>query len=324
MNIQKKFSTQSVVVSVACVIYTTVALTWEGDEWGVITRSQIHDEAAAMIDFKWTPNKTIQNFGYDAIYYTFWKGVYYSGEAYSSGFEESDDYPPENKTEFLDAVATTAGGQTELGNDCSGFVSIAWKLPMRYFTVDFEGDATTDGDYVTCLGNQGTGQNVDLRIGDALNRSGVHIVLFKARTASGILAMEQTPRTARYREWSWSSLKNYRPVRRHSVDENAPPTFCPTPALALNVRLGGKKFFSGMARDEKGLKQIVMKVSGPKGIGLLGFRKTIIGVNHDLSNYYFDSNDPAYSGLKGLYNVTLKVFDTEGQLTTQTFSINVL
>ncbi|WP_295408433.1 hypothetical protein [uncultured Thiocystis sp.] len=153
MKIYKnKFPIESTIVFVACVIYTVVALTWEGDEWGEIKRSQILNEAASMIDFKWTPNKTIQNFGYDTTYFTFKKGVYYSGEAYSSGFEESNDYPPENKTEFLDGVATTSGGITELGNDCSGFVSIAWKLPMRYFTVDFEGDAKTNGDYVTCLG----------------------------------------------------------------------------------------------------------------------------------------------------------------------------
>jgi phytoene/squalene synthetase len=88
--------------------------------------------------------------------------------------------------------------------------------------------------------------------------------------------------------------------------------------------LGGKKFISGIARDDKELKRVVMKVSGPKGSDIQAFSEMIDGVAHDLSNYAFDSNNSTYAGLKGSYSVELEVIDDVDQTTTQTFSINVI
>ncbi len=115
--------------------------------------------------------------------------------------------------------------QTGYGNDCSGFASICWRLPSRYTTWTFEHDASNSGGYVDSLGATGTGQTAGLIRGDALNDDYNHIVLFNRALAGGQMeAMEQTPTTARFRTWYWSSLSSYRPIRRRDLVVTPPPT----------------------------------------------------------------------------------------------------
>jgi len=114
-----------------------------------------------------------------------------------------------------------------IGNDCSGFVSIAWTLGSRYATTTFETDATGAGGYVDSLGDIGTCQSAGLITGDACNKSGSHIILFNRDLGGGQMeSMEQTPWVAYRRTWYWSSLSDYRPIRRRQLVTS------PTPAAA--------------------------------------------------------------------------------------------
>lgn len=210
---------------------------WSGEPWAPTSRASIEVKATQMMKNSWTPKNTISNFGYRSTYHTFYKGTSYTGMAYSQ------NNPQENWSEFLDVVGNTKGGRTYYGSDCSGFVSIAWKLPSRYATFIFENDAIQSGGYVSSLGAVGSGQNAGLKLGDALNKSGSHILLFKKRISSGVISMEQTPWTARSREWSWSQLSKYRPIRRNNLTSEDPPPNAITGTVTtnggnLNVRSG--------------------------------------------------------------------------------------
>jgi hypothetical protein len=134
-----------------------------------------------MISPWWTPKNTINNFEVGSTYQQYNVGAHYQGVAYSQG------NPQENLSEFLTAVKNTPPGTTQYGNDCSGFVSMVWKLPLRYATSDFEADAASAGNYVTSRGNIGSAKQTILLSGDALVKSGDHMVLFKDRIPGGIL-----------------------------------------------------------------------------------------------------------------------------------------
>ena len=164
-----------------------ITLAWDGEsDFSAMSRENITDIANEMIDSIWSPNADMNNWAYDGIYYL-WEANYpYSGEAYCQ------NNPQENWAEFYSEVNSTEGGTTYFGNDCSGFVSISWRLMKRLTTVGFE--ASLDGTYMYALGSTGKAQDVSLLQGDALNWAGEHIILFNYYTTSGgIVSMEQTP-----------------------------------------------------------------------------------------------------------------------------------
>ncbi|HPQ65903.1 MAG TPA: SH3 domain-containing protein, partial [bacterium] len=132
------------------------------------------------------------------------------------------------------ALYDTAGYSPGIGNDCSGFASICWTLPSRYTTVTFETDATSAGGYVDSLGNIGDCATAGLIVGDACDKSGSHIILFNRDLGGGQMeSMEQTPWTAYRRTWYWSSLADYRPMRRRQlITSPTPPVVTPTPVPA--------------------------------------------------------------------------------------------
>ncbi len=196
-------------------IFISSLYAWTGDPWSSISRQTILKIADEMIDFTWSPRTTISNWSNGSIWYTFSAGKSYMGEAYSQ------NNPQENWAEFYNLVNNTAGGNTYYGNDCSGFVSISWKLPARYTTTSFESDAISDGGYVASLGAVGSGKNAGLLLGDAFVASGSHIIIFEyyLPDGSGIKAMEQTPPSAKRSDWTWKKLASYRPIRRDKIDE---------------------------------------------------------------------------------------------------------
>jgi hypothetical protein len=171
---------------ISLLIGTSALHAWSGDTWGPISRETIARIADEMIDFSWTPKNTITNqTSNDYPTTTYNAGTIYYGEAYCM-FND----PVQNWAEFYSLVNNTAGGTTYYGNECSGFVSISWKLPERYTTSDFECDAINKSsscnyysptdDYVTSLGSASDVDKVGLLRGDALvSTTKGHIILFE-------------------------------------------------------------------------------------------------------------------------------------------------
>jgi hypothetical protein len=193
---------------------------WTGDTWSSISRQTILKIADEMVDFSWTPKSNINNWNYGSVWQPFNAGTVYYGEAYTQSGTTAN--PQRNWEEFYGVVKNTSGGNTYYGNDCSGFVSMSWKLPKRYTTTSFESDATSDGGYVTSLGPISNGQKIQgLLLGDALVTTG-HIIMFEnyLSDGSGIKAIEQTPNSAvRTEKYKWDRLASYRPIRRNKIDE---------------------------------------------------------------------------------------------------------
>jgi|GEM_PF-5420103 len=225
--------------------------TWTGDPWGSISRERIVEIAEDMIDVTWTPANTIYNYRSPTQpRTTFHQGQMYRGVAYNMIYEADD------KQGFLGKVAVTPGGDTSYGNDCSGFISISWRLPRRLNTVRFEDEVTGPAILARSLGAIGSGPSVELRLADAFNRSGSHNILFHRYSSTGVVSMEQTPgprnmglpHAEMRRNWSWSSLSNYRPIRRNLIEgedaDELPSSkfvtgdWARTTASSLNLRAG--------------------------------------------------------------------------------------
>jgi hypothetical protein len=194
---------------------------WDGDKWGPMKREEIISIAKKMIDSPWSPNKICRgwNVSYDPP--EFYPGKTYYGMLYTQ------NNPQENWEEFLAGITnlpydyygywgTNNRWYNYYGTDCSGFVSICWKLPERYSTTLFYEDANGSRKYCYPLGSIGSSASVSLLSGDALNSKGNHIILFSHySTSNTIISLEQTPNNAKMREWYYSSLQNYQPIRRN-------------------------------------------------------------------------------------------------------------
>ncbi len=204
-------SSRALIIGAGLLMLPWGAAAWTGDTWGNITRDTIKSNADLMIDSTWVPKNTFTNFEYGSTYLTYNKGVAYTGVAYSQ------NNPQENWTEFYTSVMTTSGGSVGYGNDCSGFVSICWKLPSREVTSWFESQI---GTYWISLGDIGSAATAPLLMGDALNSASVgHIVLFLSYDTGGIRTMEQTPTHAQRKLRTYSELAQYRPIRRLQITD---------------------------------------------------------------------------------------------------------
>ncbi len=206
----KTMKLKLMVIGVALLMLPCAAPAWTGDTWGPISRAAIQANADLMIDSTWTPKNTITNWEYGSTYYTYTKGVTYTGVAYSQ------HNPQENWPEFYSYVTNASGGTTYYGNDCSGFASICWRLPARKSTYLFESQL---GTYWTSLGETNSAATAPLELGDALNSASDHIVLFLNRETSGVRTMEQTPYHAQRKSREYSFLESYRPIRRLDVTD---------------------------------------------------------------------------------------------------------
>jgi uncharacterized delta-60 repeat protein len=227
---------------------------WTGDMWCSISRETITNIASEMIDSTWSPKNTIRNWEYGSQWNYFYSGTTYRGIAYSQ------NNPQENWPEFFNLISTTSGGDTYYGNDCSGFVSISWKLPARYTTTSFETDL--GGDYFYALGEIGDGPYVSLLQGDALNDDGNHIILFNRYLSGGVESMEQTPPTATRRVWTWSQLSTYRPIRRSLLEDSLKVGDRIQTSYNLNVRICPSISCTIIAVEPTGAKGTI--IGGPQ------------------------------------------------------------
>ncbi|MGQ9617372.1 MAG: hypothetical protein ACUVUG_00240 [Candidatus Aminicenantia bacterium] len=203
-----------------------IFLGWDGDKWGSIKRGEIIKIARGMIETPWSPNKICKGWNISLSPSEFYPGNTYLGILYTQ------NNPPENLEEFLREIKNLPydyygywGSNNRwynyYGNDCSAFVSICWKLPVRYSTTLFHYDANGKRQYCHPLGPVGSSAQVLLLPGDALNSSGFHIIIFNYKSSSNtIVSLEQTPNTARSRTWYYSSLQSYQPIRRNLILED--------------------------------------------------------------------------------------------------------
>jgi len=219
---------------------TYAAFAWTGEATFVsMSRSEIQALADQMIDSSWTPHTTFSNYEYtDAgvnVYRQYNAGTTYYGVAYGQG------YPQNNWAEFSYNMGITSAGNKTYGNDCSGFVSICWKLTQRYNTAGFESSL---GTYWTSLGAPGSVASVNLLLGDALNSpspNDEHMVMFLSYNSTGINTMEQTisgPNhlAKRYtRSYTYLANNLYRPIRRNQIIESMAKAqlTSPTPGTTL-------------------------------------------------------------------------------------------
>lgn len=230
---------------------TSHSFAWNGvSTFEVVTRETIADTAMEMINATWIspaafrnveeitgPNRAIPS-------YTGWfaKDTQYTGVPYTQGSTEPFHNPPLwstlTKDEFITVVSTTAGfdaqllfespphNQRGLGNDCSGFVSICWKLTSRYKTPDFVGNNLLGGvdGQMYALGQVGEGQQLALIKGDAFVAGESHILLFDEYHSdkTGFSTMEQVPDHAQKRSLTWAKVGSYQPIRRNKIDEGFP------------------------------------------------------------------------------------------------------
>lgn len=196
---------------------------WDGEKWGGISRDEIVKRAKEMIESPWSPNKICRGWNISVDPPEFYPGKTYYGMLYTQ------NNPQENWEEFIKGITSLPydyygywGSNNRwynyYGTDCSGFVSICWKLPERYSTTLFYEDANGKRKYCYPLGPEGSSAQVSLLPGDALNNAGSHIILFSHKSPSNtIISLEQTPNNAKMREWYYSSLKNYQPIRRNWI-----------------------------------------------------------------------------------------------------------
>lgn len=228
-------------IAIALLILPGTALAWTGDTWGNITRATIKSNADLMIDATWVPKNSFTDWEQDTTYYSYTGGTTYTGVAYT----QND--PQQNLPEFLNSVTNTAGGSVKYGSDCSGFVSMCWRLPLRENTTKFESQI---GTYWVSLGNIGSAASVSLLPGDALNYAGVHIFMFLDYESGGIRTMEQTKNHAQHLLRSFSSLGNYRPIRRLQILEDKV------------ISLGGNMAFGGVLVGTNTQRTLTINNSG--------------------------------------------------------------
>jgi hypothetical protein len=181
---------------------------WTGNTWGSMTRTDIENIAKTMVDPTWSTSGFTNLMNASSGSTRYFAAGTYKGIAYS----QHD--PQENWSEFASKINTNNNG-----NDCSGFVSICWKLPFRWSTYDFEAAAANGSSYVVKLGNIGDCDIASLVRGDCCVDNYSHMVIFDAYSSSGgITTMEQTPNFARRgRQWTWSGLQSFRPIRRTNL-----------------------------------------------------------------------------------------------------------
>ncbi len=199
-----------------------VLLLWSGESWKTMTRAQILSRAVQMIDGTWTPSHTQRGWTSSRSPYIFYAGRTYHGVLYTQ------NNPVENWAEFKSRIRNARKyygywrnhrWYNYLGNDCSGFVSIAWGMPSRFTTRDFYYEANYRKRYAYALGRVGQAAQVNLKKGDAINSSGSHIILVGKKITNGVLSLEQTPNTAKRRNWYYSSLSHYQPIRRKDISD---------------------------------------------------------------------------------------------------------
>lgn len=196
-------------------------------------RNQVAAKAKAMIDFSWIPTSNL--IGWESLK-TFRTGVSYYGIPYSQTINQVDEKAFKNSmslSNFYSPLTNIYGGlMPRYGNDCSGFLSIAWGITRRnttYFrngikdgTYAKVGSYTTDNPTITQLKNS----YKFLKKGDAVVCIGHTFMIYDNDVSnSKIIAYEQTPPNAQMTTWTYNQLANdtYLPFTLKYMDNGDVP-----------------------------------------------------------------------------------------------------
>jgi len=196
-------------------------------------RNQVAAKAKAMIDVSWTPTSNL--IGWESLK-TFRTGVTYYGIPYSQTVNQVDEKAFKDSmslSNFYSSLTNIYGGlMPRYGNDCSGFLSIAWGITRRnttYFrngikdgTYTKVGSYTTDNPTVAQLKNS----YKFLQKGDAVVCVGHTFMIYSNDVSnSKVTAYEQTPPNAQLTTWTYDQLANdtYLPFTLKYMDNGDVP-----------------------------------------------------------------------------------------------------
>lgn len=202
------------------------AYDFEGDSKDLLATPRIRgsrqeslDKAVKMIDVAWTPVKKFMGWrNTNGTEYWFNAGQQYKGIVYTQTdnmVDEDSFLAAMSKPDFYDIWTSSAGREmASYGNDCSGFVSIAWGQPRTGTVTMFDGIGTKYKKVGTYDKNKmlaselKTAYNL-LQPGDAVVSSAKkHTFLIKSVNpgAQTVDVYEQTPGHAVRATWTYDNM----------------------------------------------------------------------------------------------------------------------
>jgi hypothetical protein len=182
------------------------------------TRAQIVARAKMFATHSWTCGAANTHASCSKNYRSDWKpGQVITGIPYNWGGFDSPDAFEKKLAKGLGAGSHERNGvlSCTAGIDCSGFVSYCWGIPL---TGHLYGTTTLRG----IAGKPRYNWFTDMKPGDALNRSGSHVVLFMGYNPNGTINIcEASGSAARVvcHASSWSRFKGYIPLQYKGLDE---------------------------------------------------------------------------------------------------------
>jgi hypothetical protein len=200
---------------VAIGLWVTAPRESEAQPLTPVKRAEMIDVARKMAEFRWVPSARNLVAACVSNYRTPWRsGEAVTGVAYDWGGMDSLEVFRKRLASGEAAGSHKTEGSTRCtaGVDCSGLVSLAWRLPRKFSTSDIP----------TVSAPLNLNIFTELKAGDVLNKAGSHVVIFSSYNRDGSInvyeAVGQQSRVVLTRT-RWSRLQGYVPLRyRATVD----------------------------------------------------------------------------------------------------------
>jgi len=182
------------------------------------TRAEIMARAKKLATHSWVSSASNLHASCSRNYSNEWKpGQRVTGLPYCWGGVDSPESFDKKLQKGLAAGAHSRNGilSCATGIDCSGFVALCWGLTLSGHTY-----STTNLRDIAGVPKYNV--YTDMKPGDALNKSGSHVVLFAGYNPDGTINVyEASGSMSRvvYRQRKWSSLIGYKPLQYKGLDE---------------------------------------------------------------------------------------------------------
>lgn len=178
-----------------------------------VKRSDMIELAKRMAEYRWVPSPRNLIASCVSNYRAPWRvGEAVTGVAYDwGGMDDIDRFRKRLASGDAAGSHKQEGSTTcTAGVDCSGLVSLAWRLPRKFSTSDLARVSTA----------MAVNVYTDLRPGDVLNKAGSHVVIFSSYNRDGSInvyeAVGQRSRVV-LTTTRWSRLRGYVPLRYAAV-----------------------------------------------------------------------------------------------------------